>query len=708
MFGGSNQNNENRYMRSESSGSVSSAEMEEQNQHLAAEASNIIKLCESVNQAQATSSNLKAFREAGGAKGFAKSLFTDVSRGIELGSLETRREHLGENDLPSSPRKTFVQLFVDTFDDATLQILIASALVSLAVGLYDDPTAGYVEGCAILAACFIVSLVTAANDYQKESQFRELSAVHDESIDVVVRRGGAYWQIPVTEIVVGDIVCVETGDAIPCDGIVMASDSLQVDESALTGEPVDMDKDTENDPFMLSGCTVVSGTCQFLSIAVGQNSQWGIIKSKLEKEQDQTPLQEKLDDMAAMIGYVGMAAAAATFVALMCIRILVKPAEFTQTTLFNFTLEAFIIGVTIVVVAVPEGLPLAVTISLAFSTKKMLADQNLIRHLAACETMGNATNICSDKTGTLTENRMTVVKGLFADTRCDDCVHRVPVLIGKKALELILDCIACCSTARIVPPDKDSENPNERPKIIGNKTEAALLILAQSEWAVNDDTEARRERARFDDGSSRLFPFSSARKSMSAFVMKETTPAASTGSGSGKNSSALRSWTLFHKGAAEIVLGKCSHYLDIDGSAQPMTDRKRREFSKLIKKFASEALRCVALAHRFSVEKIVDPLKCTVEECAKKVEKDMCLSAIAGIVDPLREDVIDAVATCQRAGIFVRMVTGDNLDTAVAIAKQAGILTEGEENLGTEEENPKLLAHCHLLCRNCRWNIYGG
>ena len=672
MFRSSRKNSEKSYSRSESGMSVSSAELEEQNQRIASKAKSILDLCESVNQAQATSSNITALKNAGGTAGIAKALISDISRGIELGSLEMRREHLGENSLPSSPRKSFFELFVDTFDDATLQILIVSAFVSLAIGMYDDPTAGYVEGCAILAACFVVSLVTAANDYQKESQFRELSAAHDESVDVVVRRGGAYWQIPVTEIVVGDIVCVETGDAIPCDGIVVASDSLQVDESALTGEPVDMDKDPENDPFMLSGCTVVAGTCQFLAIAVGKHSQWGIIKSKLEKEQAQTPLQEKLDDMAAMIGYVGMAAAGATFIALMSIKIFLNPAEFADTTLFNFTLEAFIIGVTIVVVAVPEGLPLAVTISLAFSTKKMLADQNLIRHLAACETMGNATNICSDKTGTLTENRMTVVKGLFADTRCDDCMHRVPVLIGKKALEIILDCIACCSTARVVPPEEGSENT--RPQIIGNKTEAALLLLAQSEWAPNDDTDARREAARFHDGSSRLFPFSSARKSMSALVMKETTPLARVG----QEAKTERSWTLYHKGAAEIVLKKCSYYLDIDGSEQPLTDRKRREFEKIIKKFASEALRCVALAHRLSVDKIVDPLKCTENECAEKVEKDMCLSAIAGIVDPLREDVVDAVATCQRAGIFVRMVTGDNLDTAVAIAKQAGILTEGK------------------------------
>eukprot|EP00522_Entomoneis_paludosa_P018104 CAMPEP_0172445354 /NCGR_PEP_ID=MMETSP1065-20121228/5177_1 /TAXON_ID=265537 /ORGANISM="Amphiprora paludosa, Strain CCMP125" /LENGTH=1091 /DNA_ID=CAMNT_0013196157 /DNA_START=159 /DNA_END=3434 /DNA_ORIENTATION=+ len=712
--------NSKKLNRSDSSASATTEELEELNQRIAAKAEDILGLCQSVNQAQAAGSNLKALKDVGGVKGLATSLFTDVQRGVEISSVVPRREAFGPNSLPSAPRKSFFELFVDTFDDATLQILIVSAVVSLAVGMYDDPTAGYVEGCAILAAVLVVSFVTAANDYQKESQFRELSATHDESVDVVVRRNGVYWQIPVAEIVVGDVVCVETGDEIPCDGVVISSDGLQVDESALTGEPVDVDKNVSGDPFMLSGCTVVAGSGQFLAIAVGKLSQWGIIKSKLEKEQEQTPLQEKLDDMAALIGYVGIAAAFATFVSMMFIKIVMDPAELAETSVFSYALEAFIIGVTIVVVAVPEGLPLAVTISLAFSTKKMLADQNLIRHLAACETMGNATNICSDKTGTLTENRMTVVKGVFADTRCDDCMHRVPVLISKKALEYVLDCIACCSTARVILPDvEETDGETEgadgeivppadtRPRIIGNKTEAALLLLAQSEWASGDDTDARREAAGFDTGASRLFPFSSSRKRMSALVFKEDIVTSPPTAGSPQKKTTSRSWTLFHKGAAELVLENCTRYLDIDGTEQPMTDRKRREFTKTIKKFASEALRCVALAHRCEVEKIVEPGKCTVEECEKKLETEMCLDAIAGIMDPLRDDVVDAVATCQRAGIMVRMVTGDNLDTAVAIAKQAGILKEdgismiGEDfrNL-TPAELDEVLPRLQVLARS--------
>lgn len=630
-------------------------------------ATEIRDLTRLINEPQSLPLNLEHLKAAGGVDAFVKTLMTDPDSGASESSIEQRRALFGSNTLPSTPRKSFWQLFVDTFDDATLQILIVAAIVSLVIGIYDDPSTGYVEGMAILAACLIVSVVTALNDYQKESQFRELSAAN-EDVDVIVVRSGKFHSVNVDDLVVGDIVCIEAGDNIPCDGILVSFDGLEVDESALTGEPEDIDKDFENDPFMLSGCTAVAGSGRFVAIAVGKMSQWGKIKSKLEKEQEETPLQEKLDDMAAMIGYVGMAAAAATFIAMMFIKIVVKPDYLADISVFHHALEAFIIGVTIVVVAVPEGLPLAVTISLAFSTKKMLADQNLIRHLAACETMGNATNICSDKTGTLTENRMTVVRGVFANKRDDDCTKAAN--ISEKALETILEGIACCSTARVVmpAPPREREVDDElavydgRPQLIGNKTEAAMLLLAHSEWGGNDVAEMRREEARFGkEGGSRLYPFSSKRKRMTVLVNKKKYP-----------------WTLYHKGAAELVLENCSSYMDADGSEKKMTGEKREYFNECIQEFASGALRCVALAHRSKVGTISKKLATmTLAECEERLEKDLCLDALFGIADPLRADVIDAVATCQHAGIFVRMVTGDNLETARAIAKQAGILTEG-------------------------------
>lgn len=563
----------------------------------------------------------------------------------------------------------------------------------------DDPATGYIEGVAILTAVFIVAIVTAINDYEKERQFESLSEEND-NVDALVIRDGVSQQISIRDIVVGDLVCIEAGDQIPCDGVLLSCDGLELDESALTGEPIDIDKDLTHDPFVLSGCTANAGAGTFVATAVGKDSQWGVIKSHLEKEQDQTPLQEKLDGMAAMIGYVGMAAALATFIAMMFIKLVVQPAYLEDVSVFNYALDAFIIGVTIVVVAVPEGLPLAVTISLAYSTKKMLSDQNLIRHLAACETMGNATNICSDKTGTLTENRMTVVKGVFANKRHDDTADpTVPADISSKALDVILQGIATCSTARIVPAeiahkddDPDGLIHDTRPVLIGNKTEAALLALAVSPFGNEDDYSARRAAAQFGkSGGSRLFPFSSLRKRMSVIVNEPAdssdapapTPTrrrlrSNGNKGVPTTGDGKMRWTLYHKGAAESVLQNCTTYLDSDGSTKKLTAAKRAEIEATIKEYATSALRCVALSHRYDVDSIVDVTKCTVGECADKLEKEMCLDALVGIADPLRPDVIEAVATCQKAGIFVRMVTGDNLDTAMAIAKEAGILHDGE------------------------------
>jgi Ca2+-transporting ATPase len=621
-------------------------------------------LAKQINEAQSLPSNLQHLNETGGVKALLELIATHPDHGAAETSIKKRRELFGSNILPSSPRKSFYQLFIDTFDDATLQILIVAAIVSLCVGMYDDPAAGYVEGMAILSACLVVSVVTALNDYQKETQFRELSAANDE-IDVLVIRSGKFQKIPVGEIVVGDLVSLEAGDSSPCDGVLVNYDGLEVDESALTGEPEDIDKDFENDPFLLSGCTAVAGSGRFVAIAVGPNSQWGVIKSHLEKEQEETPLQEKLDIMAANIGYVGMAAAAATFIAMMCIKIFVDPEYLRDVSVFKHALDAFIIGVTIVVVAVPEGLPLAVTISLAYSTKKMLADKNLIRHLAACETMGNATNICSDKTGTLTENRMTVVRGVFANSMDTEC-KKPQGNISDAALNVILEGIACCSTARVLPaaPPKDGEEENidNRPQLIGSKTEAAMILLSQSEWGNNDDTDKRRESANFGkESGSRLFPFSSSRKRMTVLVKK------------GGNDV-----IMYHKGAAEIILKNCTQYLDVDGTQKPMTAEKRKYYENIISEFAGDALRCIASAHRNQIESITKDISTiSIADCECILEKDMCLDALVGIADPLRGDVIDAVATCQRCGIFVRMVTGDNLETACAIAKQAGILTEG-------------------------------
>lgn len=652
-------------------------------------AAEVKETLQSINEAQSKDLNLSnLINKIGGSNALLKFLQTDPTNGLPQSQISARRDLYGCNALPSSPRKTFWELFLDTFDDETVQILVVAAVVSLAVGLYENPSSGYIEGVAILSAVLIVSVVTAVNDYQKETQFRELSKVNEESNIVVLRDGGAV-KVSTTDIVIGDVLCVEAGDKIPCDGVIFKADGLQLDESALTGEPEEVAKeclvddgeaDDEADPFVLSGCTTTAGTGLFVAIAVGKDSQWGVIKAALEKGDEQTPLQDKLDTMANQIGNVGIGSAIATFIAMMIIKIFIRPAYLDDVSAWSHALDAFIIGVTIVVVAVPEGLPLAVTISLAYSTKKMLADNNLIRHLQACETMGNATNICSDKTGTLTENCMTVVSGIFASVSYDHISSDKDVLsISDKASEYILQNIATCSTAQIAKSDNSGGGKVE---IIGSKTEAALITLSGSRFFSNDDYRIRRTNARFGEpGGSRMFPFSSKRKRMSVLVQSEkhhgengvTTRA----SARKKKETDSASWTLYQKGAAEVVIENCAHYLTADGSVEPITLSKRKELKETLKEYASRSLRCIALARRLDINTLVRPELATEGACEELLEKDMVLDAVVGIIDPLRSDVVDAVRTCQNAGIKVRMITGDSLDTAKAIAKDAGILSEG-------------------------------
>jgi len=663
------------------------------------ERSETLQLLSTLNVPQAASSNLVALNDMGSQQHLTLLLSTSSTNGIKSDTVSERAEEFGKNEVASPPMKTWLTFFVDSFDDLCVQILMVSAVVSLVIGIYDDPSSGYVEGVAILLAVLIVAVVTACNDYSKEVQFRSLSAVNDD-IDVKVIRDGSTQYLSTLELVVGDVVSLESGDRIPADCVVLSSDNLSVNESSLTGEPEDLPKDIKNDPFLLSGCTVMNGSTRAVVIAVGKRSQWGVIKSKLVVEHGQTPLQEKLDDMAATIGYVGMAAAAATFIAMMFIHIVVKPPYLKDTSVFTHALDAFIIAVTIVVVAVPEGLPLAVTISLAFSTKKMLADQNLIRHLQACETMGNATNICSDKTGTLTENRMTVVDGVYCEVESED--GKIPSSsLSSSSLASVVDLISTCSTASLAGEDNKA--------IVGSATEGAFLLCLS---ASGFDYKPIRSSKNFGSlGGGRLFPFNSSKKSMSVIVETDTgSYTTQNGSPISSNLGNSCSWTLFHKGAAEDVLARCSTLKTADGKIVNLSAAKRKQYSALIQRYAEKALRCVAMAEKVSVEDVVDVH--SIDD-AGEIEEGLTLLGVVGICDPLRPDVVSSVATCQQAGIMVRMVTGDNLTTACAIAREAGILTTTPDGVGegvamvgadfrnlSKKELDKVLPRLQVLARS--------
>jgi len=363
--------------------------------------------------------------ELGNLEGLAMKLQTNTKEGLtstrkcstasatELYPARTAK--YGTNTFTQEPPTPFVNLMFEALNDVMLMVLIIAGVVNLVIGVIEDiadgtkEATGWIDGFAVLLAVAIVVVVTAFNDYSKEKKFRKMDKQNNER-DCFVIRNGKLVQCKNTDIVVGDVVYLKTGNEIPCDGVYISGSELKVDESALTGESLEIEKSKKN-PLLLSGSEVASGEGCILTICVGDNSQQGQMLKEVQQKPEDTPLQIRLEWLGKKVGFVGMAAAIALFCVLVLKWILDEvhgKGHFHNAG--HEVLDAFTLAVAIVVVAVPEGLPLAVTISLAYSMYKMMDDQNFVRVLAACETMGNATTICSDKTGTLTQNVMTVTQ----------------------------------------------------------------------------------------------------------------------------------------------------------------------------------------------------------------------------------------------------------------------------------------------------------
>uniref|UniRef100_A0A8D2P4E2 Calcium-transporting ATPase n=1 Tax=Zosterops lateralis melanops TaxID=1220523 RepID=A0A8D2P4E2_ZOSLA len=676
----------------------------------------------------------------GGVQNVCKRLKTSPVEGLSGNptDLEKRRQVFGQNFIPPKKAKTFLQLVWEALQDVTLIILEIAAIISLGLSFYHPPggdnelcgqstggvedegesQAGWIEGAAILFSVIIVVLVTAFNDWSKEKQFRGLQSRIEQEQKFTVIRKGQVIQIPVAEIVVGDIAQIKYGDLLPADGILIQGNDLKIDESSLTGESDQVKKSMDKDPMLLSGTHVMEGSGRMVVTAVGINSQTGIIFTLLgagegdeekkvkkgkksgapenrnkaktqdgvaleiqplksqegveneEKEKkkvkvpkkEKSVLQGKLTRLAVQIGKAGLIMSAITVIILVLYFVIdtfgvqKRPwlAECTPIYIQYFV-KFFIIGVTVLVVAVPEGLPLAVTISLAYSVKKMMKDNNLVRHLDACETMGNATAICSDKTGTLTMNRMTVVQAYVGDTHYRQIPD--PEAILPKILDLIVHGVAINSayTSKILPPEKEGGLPRQ----VGNKTECALLGFVLD---LKQDYQAVRNEVP-EEKLYKVYTFNSVRKSMSTVLRN---------GGGG--------FRMYSKGASEIILRKCTKILDKNGEPRLFKVKDRDEMvKKVIEPMACHGLRTICLAFRdFPADAEPD------WDSENEILSDLTCIAVVGIEDPVRPEVPDAILKCQRAGITVRMVTGDNINTARAIATKCGILLPGEDFLCLE------------------------
>lgn len=589
--------------------------------------------------------DFKALKMHGGVDGISKKIRSTFDRGICASDLDARQNTYGVNRYAEKPSRRFWMFVWDALQDMTLIILMVCALLSAVVGLASEGwPKGMYDGLGIILSIFLVVIVTAVSDYKQSLQFKDLDN-EKKKIFIHVTRDGCRQKISIYDLVVGDIVHLSIGDQVPADGLFIHGYSLLIDESSLSGEsnPVYI---SQVKPFILAGTKVQDGSAKMIVTAVGMRTEWGRLMSTLsEGGEDETPLQVKLNGVATIIGKIGLVFAALTFVVLL-VRFLIEKGltvglfkwySTDALTIVNY----FATAVTIIVVAVPEGLPLAVTLSLAFAMKKLMNDKALVRHLSACETMGSAGTICTDKTGTLTTNHMVVDKIWIAEVSksvtSNNSLEDLNSMISSSTSSLLLQGIFENTSAEVVI-EKDGKQA-----VLGTPTERAILEFG-----------LRLEGGRDAEGRTctkvKVEPFNSVKKKMAVLVSLP----------SGRSR-----W--FFKGASEIILQMCDMMIDGDGNSIPLLEARRKNILDTINSFASDALRTLCLAY-----KEVD----NFDDDADSPTCGFTLVAIFGIKDPVRPGVKDSVKACMSAGITVRMVTGDNINTAKAIAKECGILTD--------------------------------
>ena len=562
-------------------------------------------------------------------KNFYSEMDIDKNKRIGLTDEQVKqsREQHGKNVLTPPQRTSLWKLYLDKYRDPIIQILLVAAFVSLILAFIEK---NFMETIGIFVAVFLATTVGFYFERDAAKKFNLLTALSEEQ-PVKVRRNGKVMEIPRHDVVVGDIVLVEVGDEVPADGELIVCNDLQINESALTGEPV-AEKSLEGGGdgayprnVILRSTMVMNGRGEFVVTAVGDATEIGkVAKKSTEQTSVETPLHMQLDKLAKMISKVGSVVSVAAFFIFLIHDILTNPAWGGKDYFYmaEIVLKYFMMAVTLIVMAVPEGLPMAITLSLALNMRRMLKSNNLVRKLHACETMGAVTVICTDKTGTLTQNKM-----------------QVSALELKQGDEALLDtAIALNSTAEL----------NDG-KPIGNPTESALLLWLDAQ---GKDYEELRKQVNV----LKQLPFSTERKMMAtlAEVDGET--------------------YLFVKGAPEIVMKKCI-----------IEDRMQRQSAEELDEWQHKAMRTLAFAYKKIEASIMRTSRTSTAEVVALLDaNDLQLQAIAAIADPIRPDVPAAVQECRHAGIEVKVVTGDTAATALEIGKQIGVFEDEPENIGAD------------------------
>lgn len=555
----------------------------------------------------------------------------DIDKNKRIGltdeQVKQSRELHGKNVLTPPQRTSLWKLYLDKYRDPIIQILLVAAFVSLILAFIEK---NFMETIGIFVAVFLATTVGFYFERDAAKKFNLLTALSEEQ-PVKVRRNGKVMEIPRHDVVVGDVVLVEVGDEVPADGELIVCNDLQINESTLTGEPV-TEKSLEGGGdgayprnVILRSTMVMNGRGEFVVTAVGDATEIGkVAKKSTEQTSVETPLHMQLDKLAKMISKVGSVVSVAAFFIFLIHDILTNPAWGGKDYFYmaEIVLKYFMMAVTLIVMAVPEGLPMAITLSLALNMRRMLKSNNLVRKLHACETMGAVTVICTDKTGTLTQNKM-----------------QVSALELKQGDEALLDtAIALNSTAEL----------NDG-KPIGNPTESALLLWLDAQ---GKDYEELRKQVNV----LKQLPFSTERKMMAtlAEVDGET--------------------YLFVKGAPEIVMKKCI-----------IEDRMLRQSAEELDEWQHKAMRTLAFAYKKIETSIMRTSRTSTAEVVALLDaNNLQLQAIAAIADPIRPDVPAAVQECRHAGIEVKVVTGDTAATALEIGKQIGVFEDEPENIGAD------------------------
>jgi len=685
-------------------------------------------------------------------------LKTDPEIGIK--DLEGREDEFGSNKVFVEPVPHFCHYVWEALKDLMVRILILAAIVSIVLGctFSEDPSKDWVDGVSIVVAVLIVVLVGSITDYQKENKFHELNEVQSEGTKYKLIRNGEPQDHISDDLLVGDLIMINYGDIMAADILLIEGNGIKMDESALTGESDAMKKEKFDkcnellksgekklpSPLILSGTNCIEGSGKGIVIAVGEHSQKGIIRRTVDNAQEdsKTPLELKLERIAELIGYFGIGAGVVTLVALM-IRFAISFSDemddyeessdlegVITSILFNFPylendetlmkhvdndlsdprlgvakqiLDIIILCVSIIVVAIPEGLPLAVTLSLAFSIKKMMDYNNLVRKMHACETMGGANYICTDKTGTLTKNEMSVFQVLTGtwnkelkqnlelkdvgklDSKKNDPDEIVLIREDHKTLfqndqfwDILKVAISLNVDCSIKKLDKPTINGDMEICETKNKTDKAFIDFV---YRFRSPISVQKEKYLNNEDSFKQFPFDSKRKRMTTFIKSKDFP---TG------------YRLFSKGGGENARVFCNYFLDPDTSAKkPLDDSISMKIKQSIEEFNKDKLRSLYIAYK-------DITKEEYENCEKPQknnklidEYDLIFLAVFGIKDSLRDGVKEAVRKCHEASVNVIMVTGDNIVTATAIAKDCGILGADVDlkNLGPNdiEEDPEAM-----------------